>query len=131
MPGSVSNASPSTVMPESLCRMFRASREWLSDANFYRGGESQVAYRVASSRKSFEIGKRLDSTELAELRTFFEDTGHDCFFFYYPWETDPLFSHDPTGTEPDGRYTVRFEGEWSQQNGMGRGEVSIRLVEVN
>jgi len=131
MPGSVANAAPTTVMPESLCRMFRASREWMSHANFYRGGESQVAYRVATSRKAFEIGKRLTATELATLRTFFTDTGHDCFFFYYPWETDPLFSYDEAGTEATGRYTVRFDGEWSQQNGMGRGDVSIRLVEVN
>ena len=131
MPGSVINASPKTVMPESLCRMFRAFREWLSDMNFYRGGESQVKSRVATSRKAFEIGKRLTAAELAELRGFREDTGHDCFYFYYPWETDPLFSYDETGVETDGRYTVRFEGEWSQQVGMGRADVWIRLVEVN
>jgi len=69
---------------------------------------------------------------MAELRAFYEARNgpHEAFYFYDPYETFPLFSHDPTGEALQGRYTVRFEGGWSQAMGLGRGDAEIQLVEV-
>jgi len=133
MPGSVQNANPTTVMPRVLCRLFRASRQYWSRVNQYRDGRRQVALRASTSRKSFELACRLTPTELASLRSFYEARNgpQEPFYFYYPWETSPRFSHDPTGTQTVGRYTVRFEGDWSQVVDLARGDVSLRLIEVN
>lgn len=51
---------------------------------------------------------------------------HEAFYFYDLYETFPLFSYDPTGVALRGRYTVRFEGGWSQAMGLGRGDVEIQ-----
>ncbi len=131
MPGSVSNASPSDVLPEFICRQLTASREFLARRNDYKGGETQVALVASTSRKSFSGTVRLSPANMATWRAFFEAHVHEPFYLYYPWETDPKWSHDPTGVASDGRYTVRFDGGWEQAMSIGRGEVSVRLVEVN
>ena len=66
------------------------------------------------------------------LRDFFEARGGptEPFYFYDPYETNPKFSWDPTGAATTGRYTVRFDGEWSQTVGPGRSDVSIELIEL-
>ena len=50
MPGSVANAAPATVLPNSLCRAFVNTREFPVIDNEYRNGESRRA--VPSSRSS-------------------------------------------------------------------------------
>jgi phage-related protein len=132
MPGSVQNAVPSTVLPQTLCRAFARSQEYPVIDNEYRNGESQRSVQAANSRKRWRLAKRLTSAQLAALRDFYDARRGpiEPFYFYDPYETAPKFSWDPTGQATVGRYTVRFGCAWSQDVGLGRAEVEIDLVEV-
>lgn len=117
-------------MPDGLCRAFTASREYWAVLNIYLAGESQVELLGSTSRRSWELARRLTSTDLEDLRDFYDATDNQPFWFY-DLLTSKSAVYDPTGVLVTGRHTVRFEGEWSQVAYMGRGEVSLRLVEVN
>lgn len=136
MPGSVANASPTTVMPQTLCSAFVESREWSVEINEYVDGSSQRTARTTTSRKRFQIGKRLNATQLLALRTFWDARKGpvEAFYFYNPFEASVGAAigsnYDPSGVGTTGRYRVRFEGAWQQQMGMARGEASVELVEL-
>jgi phage-related protein len=132
MPGSIQNAAPATVLPQSLSSAFTRAQEYPVIENEYRNGESQRSVQVNNSRKRWRLAKRLPPTPLQTLRDFYEArTGPaEPFYFYNPYETNPKFSWDPTGVAPTGRYTVRFDGEWSQTVGPARSDVSIELIEL-
>jgi hypothetical protein len=130
MPGSVSNAAPTTVLPWSLCLAFAHTREFAVLDNEYKNGESQRGKLVETSLKSWPLAKRLTPTLLATLRAFFDARkgSTEPFFFYDPWDSG--FTYDATGVQTLGRYTVRFEGTWNQTVGIGRADVDISLVEL-
>ncbi len=132
MPGSVQNAAPMTVLPASLSRAFVHVREYPVLDNEYRNGESQRSVQATNSRKRWRLAKRLTPAPLVVLRDFYDARkgATEPFYFYDPYETSPKFSHDPTGQAVAGRYTVRFEGEWSQSASLSPTEVSIELIEV-
>ncbi len=132
MPGSVQNAAPSTVLPNSLCRAFVHSLEYPAIENEYRNGESQRFVQATNSRKRWRLTKRLPPAALAALRDFYDARkgATEPFYFYDPYETNPKFSHDATGQAPAGRYTVRFDGEWNQSVGLARADASIELIEL-
>lgn len=132
MPGSVLNAAPATVLPNSLCRSFVHEREYPALENEYRNGESQRTVQAANSRKHWRLAKRLTPAQLTALRDFYDARigPTEPFYFYDPYETNPKFSHDPTGQAAAGRFAVRFAGEWSQTVSLGRADVSIELIEV-
>ena len=116
MPGSVANAAPATVMPNSLCGAFVHTREYPVIDNEYRNGESQRSAQAATSRKKWSITKRLTPALLAALRDFYEARNgtHEPFYFYHPYETNPKFSWDGTGAAVTGRYIVRFNTDWNR-----------------
>jgi hypothetical protein len=132
MPGSIQNAAPSTVLPQSLCVAFTRAQEYPVIDNEYRNGGSQRKAEVASSRKRWLLSKRLTPDRLAELRRFYEARKGpaEAFHFYDPYETVPKFSHDPTGAALPGQYIVRFDCAWEQSCGLGRSDVSIELIEI-
>ena len=132
MPGPVQNAAPATVLPLSLYRAFVHEREYPVIDNEYRNGESQQSVQASNSRKRWRLAKRLTPAQLAALRDFYDarEGPTEPFYFYDPYETNPKFSHDPTGQAVAGRYTVRFNGEWSETVGRGRSDVNIELIEL-
>jgi phage-related protein len=132
MPGSVQNAVPTNVLPQSLCRSFAHEREYPLIENEYRNGESQRSTQAATSRKRWRLTKRLTPAALQALRDFYDARRGPAepFYFYDPYETSPKFSCDPTGQAIAGRYTVRFNSEWQQSCGPGRSDVQLELVEV-
>jgi len=132
MPGNVANAAPSAVLPLSLSRAFTHSREYPLIENEYRNGESQRALAGSTSRKRWKLTKRLSPTAIAALRAFWEARRGQTepFYFYDPWDTSPKFSYDATGAATTGRYTVRFDCDWSQSNEMGRADVEVSLIEL-
>ncbi len=132
MPGSVQNAAPATVLPHSLCRAFVHERGYPVLDSEYRNGESQRSAQASNSRKRWRLAKRLTPAQLASLRDFYDARKGPAepFYFYDPYETNPKFSHDPTGQAAAGRYTVRFAGEWSQSASLGRADLSIELIEL-
>jgi hypothetical protein len=132
MPGSVQNATPTTVLRQSLCRAFAHSREYPVLENEYRNGESQRSVQAVTSRMRWRLAKRLIPAQLAELRSFFEarSAGLQPFFFCDGLESTPSWNYDPAGADPNGRFTVCFVGGWSQSVSLGRADVEIELVEV-
>ena len=132
MPGSVQNTMPATVLPQSLCRAFVHTREYPVIDNEYRNGESQRSVEAVTSRKRWRLAKRLTPAQLTALRAFYEARSGpiEPFYFYDPYETNPKFSYDPAGQAVQGRYTVRFNCEWSQSVSPGRAVVEIELLEV-
>jgi phage-related protein len=132
VPGSVANAAPATVLPNSLCRAFVHTREYPVIDNEYRNGESQRSAQAATSRKKWSITKRLTPPQLAALRTFYDARNgmHEPFYFYDPYETNPKFSWDGTGAAVAGRYIVRFNTDWNQSVTPGRSDVQIELIEL-
>lgn len=132
MPGSVQNAAPAAVLPHSLCRAFVHEREYPVLDNEYRNGEPQRTAQATNSRKRWRPAKRLTPAWLQVLRDFYDARGGmlEPFYFYDSYEANPKFSYDPTGEETEGRYTVRFDGEWNQSIGLARADVTIELVEL-
>ncbi len=132
MPGSVQNCSPAAVLPQSLCRAFVHTREYPVIDNEYRNGESQRSVEASTSRKRWRLAKRLAPAQLQALRNFYEARNGPAepFYFYDPYETSPKFSYDPAGQAVQGRYTVRFNCEWSESAAPVRAEVAIELLEV-
>lgn len=132
MPGSVANAAPTTVLPQSLCRAFSHSRAYPILENEYKDGTSQRSVLATTSRKKWTLRKRLTPTQLSTLRTFYDARNgtHEPFYFYDPYETSPKFSYDPTGVAGTGRYVVRFNTDWAQFVGPGRSDVDIELIEL-
>jgi len=132
MPGSVENAAPSSVLPQSLCRAFMHERAYPLIENEYKNGESQRSVLATNSRKRWRLTKRLTPAALQTLRTFYDarNGATEPFFFYDPYDTNPKFSHDPTGQVTTGRYTVRFNSDWQQSSGPGRSDVEIELLEL-
>jgi hypothetical protein len=132
MPGSVQNAAPSTVLPQSLSVAFVRAQEYPVIENEYQNGESQRSVEVNNSRKRWHLAKRLTPAQLQTLRDFYAARNGpvEPFYFYDPYATSPKFSHDPTGGSVQGRYNVRFNSDWNQSNGPGRSDVQIELVEL-
>jgi len=133
LPGSVQNAAPVAVLPQSLCRAFVHMREYPVIDNEYRNGESQRSIQAYNSRKRWRLVKRLTPEQLRALRDFYDarkgPTGP--FYFYDPYETIPKFSHDPTGQTVVGRYTVRFASPWEQVTTIARADLTLELIEVS
>ncbi len=134
MPGSVSNAAPVGVLPASLCTAFTEKREWASRLNEYHDGSRQSASPVATSRKSWALKKRLSPSAIAALWNFWAANSHSAFYFYNPFEPASGqavgSNYDATGVSLTGRYTVRFNGDWSQTTGLGRADCTLELLEV-
>ena len=132
MPGSVANAVPTTVLLNSLSRAFTYTREYPVIDNEYRNGESQRSAQAATSRKKWNLTKRLTPSQLGALRTFYDARNgtHEPFYFYDPYDTSPKFTWDGTGATVTGRHTVRFNTDWGQSVGPGRSDVQIELIEL-
>jgi len=130
MPGSVSNAAPLTVMPHSLCSAFAQSRMFAINEKEYKNGELERGKLTLTSRKSWQISKMLSPYELGELQSFYKlhNGPHKPFYFYDPWESG--FTHDPTGVQTLGRYTVRFDSGWQQTSSVARNTASFTLIQL-
>lgn len=136
MPGDVAAAVSVGVMPFSLCRQFVEIREYPLLECVYKDGTKQISVigGATTSRKRFQQTKRLTATLLSALRAWWDTAGgiHKAFYFYLPWETSPLFHYDATGVATTGRYLVRFSAPaWASSMDVGRGNVSLELIEVS
>ena len=137
MPDNISAASPSGVMPLSLCTAFAESREFAQLQSVYNDGTIQRSQLAQSSRRTFVLAKRLSAAALATLYSFWvaRNGGLTPFVFYNPFEPasgQPVGSnYDPTGASTQGRYTVVFRGNWAQATDVARTNVQgLGFVEV-
>ena len=135
--GNVANAVPSGVMPASLCTAFTEMREYAALQNEYHDGTLERGLLAQTSRRTFKLTKRLSATDLATLKSFWDqkDGGMVPFFFYNPFDVasgQQIGSNwDSTGNSTQGRVTVVFRGNWSQSTGLARTDIpQIELAEV-
>lgn len=129
MPGSLQTASPSSVMPYSLCSSFSESRECTQLQAQYHDGTTERSQLAQTSRKAFKLAQRLTAARAVALKVFWDGQqgGVVPFLFYNLAEG----AYDATGNSTQGRYTVVFRGSWSQTTGLLRTDVpQIELVEV-
>lgn len=135
MPSSVLSASvgsPARVLPHSLCASFAHKRQMAVQQNRYAGGETQVGLLVSEGapRLSWTLAKRLTATAMETLRDFYADCNGPQMAFYFYDTSERTAVYDSTGAATTGRYTVRFDGGWSESSAVGRGSTSISMVQV-
>jgi hypothetical protein len=126
MPGSVALATPTLVFPLSTSTAFSEQHSFAVRLNEYRGGEMQRATLVSTSRKTFVQTKRLAPAALLTLRAFRDTVKQTAFYFYHCKEG----VYDATGVLTAGRYTVRFNGDWSQTSYIPRTDTQVTMIEV-
>jgi hypothetical protein len=124
MPGNLIPASPTTVMPARLARSFHEELRLECDINTYPDGASDRQALALNNRRYFTVQVMLPPAEWHDLRQFLFDHQGLPFYFYNLRETVPPFSWDPTGGDPIGRYTVVFDGVWSETYTRDRAQVT-------
>jgi hypothetical protein len=132
MPGNVAAAAPTTVLPWSLASRFTRQSEYPLLLAEYRAGECDQSILGEIARNTWELSwEHLTPTEITALFAFYIACNGPLTPFYFYDLTEPnAGTYDPTGASTTSRYTVRFDGEWSQSIQLSMGKVSLRLVEV-
>ena len=124
-------------MPASLCTAFSLQTAYAGLESQYHDGTIQRSQLAQSSRKTWVLAKRLNASAVATLYAFWTTqlSGLTPFAFYDPFDVASGAqigsNYDPTGNNLQGRYTVRFNGPWSQATDLCRTNIaSLQLVEV-
>ncbi len=137
MPGNVAAASPSGILPQTLCLSFMEERSFAELQSMMHDGTILRGQLVADSRRTFKLSKKLAPAALATLKTLWDSNGNTIpISFYNPFEPisgQPIGSnYDASGASTQGRYTVVFGmASWSQVTGLARTEIpDISLREV-
>ncbi len=130
MPQNLNGANPSEVMPKQLCRSFQADLRMESLLNQYPDGASDRAALALNVRHYFHMVQGLSGPDWTAMFQFYRRKQAQAFYFYNLRETVPMGSYDPTGTDPIGRYTVVFDGQWSDTYNVARTDVALQLREV-
>lgn len=128
MPNSLQLAVVSEVLPYSLCSSFTENRTWLlNKSDPYPDGSLQMKVLVSQPRRSWTLSKKLRFDDYDALKSFYEDRkgGFEPFYVYFN-----KAEHDPTGESLTGRYTVRFEGNFSSTYDQAFYNTQISLIEI-
>jgi hypothetical protein len=123
MPGNLIPAAPTDVMPAHLAKAFHMELHLENDLNMYGDGSSDRNPLAQNDRHYFTMQESLLPDDWSALRSFFYNHQGRPFYFYNPRETVPPYSWDSTGQNTIGRYTVTFDGQWSETYNRQRAEV--------
>lgn len=116
-------------MPKGLCSAFEEELRFESYINSkYPDGSSDRAALALNARRFFRFTRRVTAAQYTALYNFFQGHLIQAFYFYNLRESN--FVWDATGGSTVGRYTVVFDGNWAEQIGVARSEVSLGLREV-
>jgi hypothetical protein len=130
MPGNVAAASPTVVMPAQLARAFSEDLRLEALVNAYPDGSTDRAALANNVRHYFKMTQGLTAAGWQQMYNFFLQQQSAPFYFYNLRETVPPWSWDSTGQSTVGRYTVVFDGQWSDQFTAARTSVQMGLREV-
>ncbi len=130
------------VLPLSLCTSFTETQSFpMLNQSYHDGtverGLIQDGVNPPRPARVWVLAKRLTTSQLSTLLTFWETTvqgGLYPFYFYDPYDVTggaKVGSNwDGTGVSTQGRVKAHFRGDWGQRTMLGRHEVSsIMLVE--
>ena len=121
MPANLIGATPNGVMPASLCTAFTELREYVQLQNQYHDGTIQRSQLAQTSRRTFRLSKRLSSSLLSALYSFWgsQNGGLTPFVFYNSFDVASGqqigSNYDPTGSNTQGRVTVVFRGHFAAE----------------
>jgi hypothetical protein len=127
MPGTLLYAAPATVLPQALWAAFAPTDTWPTVLNTYADGNYQARSDGSQARRAWRLTRRLTFAQWILLEAFWvaRRGGYDSFWFY------PLFAdYDATGASTVGRYTVRFDGQFSTTFQLGRSNAQLALIEL-
>jgi hypothetical protein len=127
MPSNVIPAVPVDVLPLGLYAAFGEDLHLESLVNDYPDGNSQRRALSANPRSYFRLARLLTPAQWIVLRDFYFAHVGKPFYFYLGRETVPPWGGDPTGSDPIGRYTVVFDGPWSEELRLGRSQAGFGL----
>lgn len=130
MPNNLNPANPSGVMPKQLCKSFQEELRLEALLNQYPDGSSDRLALALNPRRYFRMTQGLNGADWANMRQFYLNHQGRPFYFYNLRETVPPWSYDPTGQNTIGRYTVVFDGQWSDTYNVARTDVALQLREV-
>jgi hypothetical protein len=130
MPQNLNPANPVGVMPKQLCKAFQEELRLELLLNQYPDGSSDRNALALNPRHYFRMTQGLNGTDWDNMRQFFMLHQGKAFYFYNLRETVPPFSYDPSGADTIGRYTVVFDGQWSDTYNVARTDVALQLREV-
>lgn len=130
MPGNVKPAVPVGVFPYGLSNAFTEELRLEPLVNDYPDGSSQRLALALNPRRFFTLTQSLRGAKWATLWSFYQAHRGVPFYFYNLRETVPPWTYDSDGVSTFGRYTVVFDGGWSEETQIGKGVASIALREV-
>jgi hypothetical protein len=130
MPQNINPANPIGVMPKQLCKSFQEELRLEALLNQYPDGSSDRNALALNVRHFFRVTQGLNGTDWAAMRQFYLNHQGKSFYFYNLRETVPPWSYDPSGANTVGRYTVVFDGQWSDTYNIARTDVALQLREV-
>lgn len=130
MPNNVASAVAVGVLPRILATSFTEELRIEALVNTYPDGASDRKNMAVNPRRYFHLTRALTNAQWSALWDFYLAHKGIPFYMYNPRETVPPFSYDASGLDPDGRYTVVFDGPWSETTALGRGQVGLSMREV-
>jgi len=130
VPGNLNPANPVDVLPAGLAGAFTEEVRFENFLNSYVDGSSDRMTLVINPRRFFKLTRKLTAAQYTALFNFYKAHLIAAFFFYNGVETVPPFTSDPTGANPVGRYTVVFDGSWSDAVTLARSQGSFGMREV-
>ncbi len=128
MPGSVSQAVATTVLPYALASAYTECPHWPVVANGpFPDGSYLQDLQGAADRKEWKLGRRLTGTQYTTLLAFWTARkGPHQAFYFYPVQAQ----HDATGVSTTGRFLVRFNGPFSTTHTLGRDDAGFGLLQL-
>ena len=118
------------VFPRNLCSSFQQQRSYPGLAIDYSNGESQRSLLADSSTLKWTLKQCTHPGDFTALRQFYLDHRVKAFIFYDPFESTPFGNYDPTGTDPNGRFYVRFASGFEWTRGLARAEGAFTLIQI-
>lgn len=128
MPGIVTQAVATTVLPYALSSEFVESYDWPIVENGPFPDGSYVRHKQGTaSRRGWRLSRRLSSAQFTDLLAFWtaRKGTHEAFYFY-PVQAQ----HDATGVSTTGRFLVRFNGALNVTHTMGRDGSDFGLIQL-
>lgn len=128
MPGIVTQAVATTVLPYALASEFVECRTWPVVENGPLPDGSYVKYlQGAADRREWKLTRRLTGALYVSLLAFWEARkGSHQAFYFYPTQSQ----HDATGVSATGRFLVRFLGTFSTTHSSGLDSAQFGLIQL-
>ena len=128
MPGNVSQALATTVLPYALAAEYVECRTWpVIENGPFPDGSYLKRVQGAADRREWRLGRRPTGAQYDALLAFWTARrGPHQAFYFYPVQAQ----HDGTGVSAAGRFLVRFLGGLATGHQSGLDAAGFSLIQV-